>query len=75
MCLFIGQYLTSPTSSDQSGLFTAGIACLIISLLSVIFAVSFVVYWRKFSFGLFNDKHEDAKHNADITKTIQIKSC
>ena len=75
MCLFIGQYLTSPTPSDQSGLFTAGIACLIISLLSVIFAVSFVVYWRKFSLGLFNDKHEDAKHNADITKTIQIKSC
>ena len=68
MCLFIGQYLTSSTSSDQSGLFTAGIACLIISLLSIIFVVSFVFYWRKF-------KHEDAKNNADITKTIQIKSC
>jgi hypothetical protein len=46
MCLFIGQYLTSPTSGDQSGLSTAGIACLIIGLLSIIFVVSLVVYWQ-----------------------------
>ena len=48
MFLFIGQHLTSPTTSDQSVLFIAGIACLVIGLLSIIFAVSFVVYWRKF---------------------------
>ena len=39
-----GQYPISPTSSNQSGLLTAGIACSI--LLSIIFVVSFVVYRR-----------------------------
>ena len=66
MCLFIGQYLTSPTTSDQSGLLTSGIAGLIIGLLSIIVAVSFVVYRRKFYLGLFNDKYWDVYSNYDI---------